>query len=101
MDALTLLKADHDKVKNMLNKLDETTQRAEVTRTEGLQALKAGAHGPRDDRGSDLVPRAEGVLEDEGHHVSRPTRSTMSSDTIWPSWKRPPSTTRLGPRSSA
>jgi hemerythrin superfamily protein len=40
MDALTLLKADHDKVKGMLNKLDETTERAEVTRTEGLQALK-------------------------------------------------------------
>jgi hemerythrin superfamily protein len=40
MDALTLLKADHNKVKGMLNKLDETTERAEVTRTEGLQALK-------------------------------------------------------------
>jgi hypothetical protein len=40
MDALALLKADHDKVKGMLNKLDETTERAEVTRTEGLQGLK-------------------------------------------------------------
>ena len=40
MDALTMLKADHDKVKGMLDKLDETTERAEVTRTEGLQALK-------------------------------------------------------------
>jgi hypothetical protein len=40
MDALTLLKADHDKVKGMLDKLDATTERAEVTRTEGLQALK-------------------------------------------------------------
>jgi hemerythrin superfamily protein len=40
MDALTLLKADHDKVKGMLNKLDDTTERAEVTRTDGLQALK-------------------------------------------------------------
>jgi hemerythrin superfamily protein len=40
MDALTLLKADHEKVKGMLTKLDETTERAEVTRTEGLQALK-------------------------------------------------------------
>jgi hypothetical protein len=40
MDAITLLKGDHDKVKGMLNKLDETTERAEVTRTEGLQALK-------------------------------------------------------------
>lgn len=41
MDALTLLKTDHDKVKGMLDKLDKTTERAEVTRTDGLQALKA------------------------------------------------------------
>ena len=40
MDALTLLKDDHDKVKGLLDKLDKTTERAEVTRTEGLQALK-------------------------------------------------------------
>jgi len=40
MDALTLLKDDHDKVKGMLDKLDKTTERAEVSRTEGLQALK-------------------------------------------------------------
>jgi hemerythrin-like domain-containing protein len=40
VDALKLLKEDHDKVKGMLEKLDKTTERAEVTRTEGLQALK-------------------------------------------------------------
>jgi hypothetical protein len=40
MDALTLLKQDHDTVKGMLLKLDETTERAEVTRTEGLEKLK-------------------------------------------------------------
>ena len=40
MDALTLLKDDHDKVKGLLDKLDKTTERAEVSRTEGLQALK-------------------------------------------------------------
>ena len=40
MDALTLLKDDHDKVKSMLSKLDDTTERAEVTRTEGLAKLK-------------------------------------------------------------
>ena len=40
MDALQLLKGDHDKVKGMLSKLDETTERAEVTRTEGLERLK-------------------------------------------------------------
>ena len=40
MDALKLLKDDHDKVKGMLEKLEKTTERAEVTRTEGLQSLK-------------------------------------------------------------
>lgn len=40
MDALTLLKDDHDKVKGLLSKLDDTTERAEVTRTEGLAKLK-------------------------------------------------------------
>lgn len=40
MDALTLLKDDHDKVKGLLSKLDDTTERAEVTRTEGLTKLK-------------------------------------------------------------
>jgi iron-sulfur cluster repair protein YtfE (RIC family) len=34
VDALQLLKADHDRVKKMLNDLDETTERAEKTRTE-------------------------------------------------------------------
>jgi iron-sulfur cluster repair protein YtfE (RIC family) len=40
MDALKLLKDDHDRVKKMLNELDETTERAEKTRTEGLARLK-------------------------------------------------------------
>ena len=46
MDALTLLKEDHDKVKGMLNKLDDTTERAEVTRTEGSGEPQTGADGP-------------------------------------------------------
>ena len=41
MNALTLLKDDHAKVKKMLNELDETTERAEKTRTEGLAKLKS------------------------------------------------------------
>jgi iron-sulfur cluster repair protein YtfE (RIC family) len=40
MDPIKLLKADHDEVKALLRKLDETTERAEVTRTEGLATLK-------------------------------------------------------------
>jgi iron-sulfur cluster repair protein YtfE (RIC family) len=40
MDALSLLKSDHDEVKSMLDKLDGTTDRAEKTRTDGLADLK-------------------------------------------------------------
>lgn len=41
MDALKLLKQDHDEVKTMLSDLEDTTERAEKTRTEGLATLKA------------------------------------------------------------
>ena len=39
MDALKLLKDDHDKVKKMLDELEETTERAEKTRTEVFRRL--------------------------------------------------------------
>lgn len=40
MDALTLLKDDHARVKEMLEKLDKTTERAIKTRTQMLAKLK-------------------------------------------------------------
>jgi hemerythrin-like domain-containing protein len=40
MDALSLLKEDHDKVKNLLKQLDETTERAIKTREELFTKLK-------------------------------------------------------------
>ena len=40
MDALTLLRGDHDKVKSILKELEPTTQRATKTRTELFQRLK-------------------------------------------------------------
>jgi hemerythrin-like domain-containing protein len=40
MDALTLLKEDHDRVRKMLNEGEETTERAEKTRTELFSKLK-------------------------------------------------------------
>ncbi len=40
MDAISLLKADHDKVKKMLADGEETTERAEVGRTELFGRLK-------------------------------------------------------------
>src|SRR3546814_5852615 len=39
--ALTLLKTDHDKVKKMLTEGEKTTERAEKTRTELFETLKA------------------------------------------------------------
>ena len=41
MNAITLLKADHDRVKKMLEEGDSTTERGEKTRTELFQTLKA------------------------------------------------------------
>ncbi|MBA3740096.1 MAG: hemerythrin domain-containing protein [Chloroflexi bacterium] len=41
MDAITLLKADHDKVKTMLADGEATTERAEKTRSELFEKLKA------------------------------------------------------------
>jgi hypothetical protein len=41
MDAIALLKADHDKVKKMLADGEETTERAEKTRTDLFSTLKA------------------------------------------------------------
>jgi hypothetical protein len=41
MDALTLLKNDHDKVKGIMGELEPTTERAEKTRTELFAKLKA------------------------------------------------------------
>ena len=40
MNALTLLKRDHTEVRKMLSDLEDTTERAEKTRTEGLATLK-------------------------------------------------------------
>ena len=41
MDAITLLKQDHEKVRGLLTELAETTNRAEKTRTELLQKIAA------------------------------------------------------------
>ena len=40
MDAITLLKTDHEKVSGIFEKLEETTERAEKTREELFQKLK-------------------------------------------------------------
>jgi hemerythrin-like domain-containing protein len=41
MDALTLLKRDHDKVKGLLKELEPTTERALKTRTELFEQIKS------------------------------------------------------------
>jgi hemerythrin-like domain-containing protein len=40
MDAITMLKADHDKVKELLNQLDKTTERGVKTREELFSTIK-------------------------------------------------------------
>jgi len=40
MDPIKMLKQDHDEVKALLEKLDKTTERVEVTRTDGLEQLR-------------------------------------------------------------
>jgi hypothetical protein len=40
MDPIKMLKHDHDEVRALLEKLDKTTERAEVTRTDGLEQLR-------------------------------------------------------------
>jgi len=40
MDAIALLKADHDKVKKLLSEGEDTTERAEKTRTELFTTIK-------------------------------------------------------------
>ena len=77
MDALTLLKADHDKVKKLLAEGESTTERGEKTRTELFATLKGELMRPRAHRGGDLLPGAQAhpkakdiVLEGyEEHHV--------------------------------
>ena len=59
MDALTLLREDHRKVKRLLTELETTTERGVKTRTELFARIKAEALGPRDDRGGDLLSGAE------------------------------------------
>jgi hemerythrin-like domain-containing protein len=41
MDAITLLKADHDKLKGLLRELEPTTERAVKTRTELFEKIKS------------------------------------------------------------
>ena len=41
MDAITLLKNDHEDVKKMLSELDDTTERAVKTREQTFTKLKA------------------------------------------------------------
>ena len=98
MDALTLLKEDHDKVKGRSEKLDDTTERAEVTRTEGLAKLK-----------QELTVH-EAIEEESSTQRSsssrrprtspwKPSRSITSWTSSWRSWSRRRSMMRRGRRS--
>ena len=66
MNALKLLKDDHDKVKKLLEEGESTTERAVKTREELFAKVQAGAEGSRGDRGGGPLSRPEGVRRDEG-----------------------------------
>ena len=82
MDAIALLEADHRKVEKLLDQLDETTERAVKTREDLFSTLEERARRPRDDRGGDLLPGAQGAPEAPGTSSSRGTRSITWSTTI-------------------
>ena len=67
MDAIAMLKADHDKVKKLLTELETTTERGVKTRERALRHDQGRADHPRDHRGGDLLPGAEGAPEGQGH----------------------------------
>ena len=77
MDAIALLKKDHDKVKKLLNELEH--DRAWRQDTVGAVRDDQGrTDNPRDHRGRNLLPGAEGASQGEGHRP-RGSRSTTSS----------------------
>ena len=79
MDALTLLKEDHDRIKPLLAELKETTDRAEKTRGELFSRIKEELDGARDHRGGDLLPDPEGSPQRPRRLYWRATRSTTWS----------------------
>ena len=54
-------------VKKLLTELESTTERGVKTRTELFADDQGRADGPRDHRGGDLLPGAEGPPQGEGH----------------------------------
>lgn len=78
MDAITMLKDDHDRVKKILNELEETTERAVKTRTELFAKVEAEIRLHEEIEETILYPafKAHETLKDivlegyEEHHVA-------------------------------
>ena len=79
MDAITMLKTDHDKVKGLLTELESTTERGVKTREELFATIKGELTVHEIDRGRDLLPRPEVRIPRPRTSSSRGTRSTTSS----------------------
>lgn len=69
MDALALLKRDHDEVKRMLATLDGTTERAVKTREEIFTRLRSELEVHEAIEEDIFYPAPQGPSEDEGHRL--------------------------------
>jgi hemerythrin-like domain-containing protein len=95
MDPITMLKGDHDEVKAILAHLEETTERAEVTRTEGLEKLQDALSVHETIEEEILYPALKGYAKTkditleayEEHHVvdmvMRELEETPVTDETW------------------
>jgi D-serine dehydratase len=95
MDPFALLTADHDEVKALLIKLDTTTERAEVTRANGLEKLRRLLDVHETIEEEVLYPALEGFAKTkditleafEEHHlvdiVMNELESTPVTDETW------------------
>ena len=94
MDALKLLKKDHDEVKKMLKDLEATTDRAVKTRQDLFGRLRFSLTVHEQMEEAVLYP----ALKEHRprRSPSRPTRSTTSSTRSSAGSSRPRSTTRRG-----
>ena len=95
MDALKLLKKDHDEVKKMLKDLEATTDRAVKTRQDLFGRLRFSLTVHEQMEETVLYPALK-EHEETRRSPSRPTRSTTSSTRSSASSSRPRSTTRRG-----
>ena len=69
MDAIAMLKADHDKVRRLLNELESTTERGVKTRAELFATIKGELTVHEIIEEEIFYPGAQGASQGEGHRA--------------------------------